>query len=239
MFRRFAYQFGADEGDDRGWERGGPHHHRNWWGHRGQGPRSFGWHMRRKFFGRGGPFGPEGPFGPGGPFGEEGFFGGPGRGKHFFGRGDLKYVLLELLQERPMHGYEMMKALQERTGGRYTPSAGSVYPTLQMLEDRGFVTVSEADGKKVYQITDAGREFLGAGQSEERGPGRRGFWETPESEWAEVSAFWHELREVGPMFGRALHQARRDPEKLRRLHKLLEQVRAELASIASAADDLD
>src|SRR5215217_4766175 len=89
-----------------------------------------------------------------------------GRGRRFFGRGDLKFALLELLTERPMHGYEMMKELQERSGGMYTASAGSVYPTLQMLEDRDFVTVSETDGKKVYTITDAGRTFLAENQAE-------------------------------------------------------------------------
>lgn len=231
--KRFAYQF-AEDRDDWGRPRG---HHREW-GHRWGGPRLFGWHMRHKFFGHRGPFGPEGPFGPGGPFGEEGFFGGPGRGKHFFGRGDLKYVLLELLEERPMHGYEMMKALQERTGGRYTPSAGSVYPTLQMLEDRGFVTVSEVDGKKVYQITDAGRAFLAEGQSEERGdPWQRGFRNMPDVDWAELRALSHELREIGPLFARALHRAGHHQEKLKRLRKLVEQVRAELAAIAGEVDD--
>ena len=59
-----------------------------------------------------------------------------------------------------MHGYEMMKALEEKSGGFYTPSAGSIYPTLQMLEDRGFVTVKEVEGKKVYSITDTGRGLL-------------------------------------------------------------------------------
>ena len=90
-------------------------------------------------------FGPGGSFGPGGD------------GPRFFGRGDVKFALLELLQERPMHGYEMMKALEEKSGGFYSPSAGSIYPTLQMLEDRGFVTSNDVEGKKVYTITDEGR----------------------------------------------------------------------------------
>jgi DNA-binding PadR family transcriptional regulator len=134
-----------------------------------------------------------------------------------------------------MHGYEMMKALQERTGGMYTPSAGSVYPTLQMLEDRGFVTVSEVDGKKVYSIADAGRAFL-AEQPEERGEhGRRGFRHAPEEEWAATAEVWQELRGMAPLFARAWHSAMRDPEKLKRLRVLLEQVRAGLADIAGEA----
>jgi DNA-binding PadR family transcriptional regulator len=59
-----------------------------------------------------------------------------------------------------MHGYEVMRALEEGSGGWYRASAGSVYPTLQMLEDQGLVTVAEQDGKKVYSITEAGREYL-------------------------------------------------------------------------------
>ena len=59
-----------------------------------------------------------------------------------------------------MHGYEVMRALEEESGGWYRASAGSVYPTLQMLEDQGYVAVQEQDGKKVYSITDAGRKYL-------------------------------------------------------------------------------
>jgi DNA-binding PadR family transcriptional regulator len=153
--------------------------------------------------------------------------------RKFLRRGDLKYVLLELLQAGPMHGYEMMKALQEQTGGVYTPSPGSVYPILQMLEERGCVTVSDVDGKKVYRMTDAGRAFLAEGWPEERVDfGRREFWHVPKEEWGEVATFWQEVREVVPLFGRAFQRVRRDPEKLRRLRTLLEQMRTELAAIA-------
>lgn len=90
---------------------------------------------------------------------------GRGRRRHrrrgqWFGSGDMKYVILKLLKDRPMHGYEVMKELEERTRGCYTPSPGTVYPTLQWLEDEGLVRAEELDGKKVYHITDAGRAFL-------------------------------------------------------------------------------
>jgi hypothetical protein len=75
-----------------------------------------------------------------------------------FGRGDLKYALLGLLQEHPKHGYEMIKDLENRSGGFYSPSAGAIYPTLQLLEDRGWVSVEVVEGKKVYTITDEGRQ---------------------------------------------------------------------------------
>lgn len=77
-----------------------------------------------------------------------------------FTKGDIKYVILDLLKEKPSYGYEIMHSLEEQFHGFYSPSAGSVYPTLQMLEDMGYVSSSERDGKKVYTITDEGKQFL-------------------------------------------------------------------------------
>jgi DNA-binding PadR family transcriptional regulator len=77
-----------------------------------------------------------------------------------FDRGDLRYMILTLLAGRPMHGYEVMQELAKKAGGCYTPSAGSVYPVLQLLQDQGYVTAEDRDGKKVYSITDEGRKFL-------------------------------------------------------------------------------
>ncbi|HET9683930.1 MAG TPA: PadR family transcriptional regulator [Gemmatimonadaceae bacterium] len=83
------------------------------------------------------------------------------RGGRMFEQGDLRYVILRLLDEKPRHGYEIIKALEERFGGAYSPSPGVVYPTLQLLEDQGFARVRpEQDGKKIYEITDAGRAHL-------------------------------------------------------------------------------
>jgi DNA-binding PadR family transcriptional regulator len=87
--------------------------------------------------------------------------GGPWRGGRMFEQGGLKFVILRLLDEKPRHGYEIIKELEERSGGRYTPSPGTVYPTLTMLEEMGFATATvEEGGKKVYAITDAGRQHL-------------------------------------------------------------------------------
>ena len=83
---------------------------------------------------------------------------GRGRGRHRVRRGDVRSAILALLDDRPMHGYEMIQELEERTGGRWTPSAGSIYPTLQLLEDEGLVTPEEVEGRKVYSLTDAGKE---------------------------------------------------------------------------------
>ena len=82
------------------------------------------------------------------------------RRRQWFESGDMKYVFLKLLQDKPRHGYEVMKELEERMHGCYSPSPGTVYPTLQWLEDEGLVTARDVDGKKVYEVTDAGRQFL-------------------------------------------------------------------------------
>jgi DNA-binding PadR family transcriptional regulator len=86
---------------------------------------------------------------------------GGGRRWRMFGQGDLKYVILQMLSEKPRHGYEIIKELEERFGGTYAPSAGTVYPTLSLLEDMGYASVSlEEGGRKVYAITDEGRKYL-------------------------------------------------------------------------------
>src|SRR5918999_875852 len=99
------------------------------------------------------------PFGPGrqGPW--SGSRGGRRR-TQMFESGEMKFVILRLLKEKPRHGYEVIKALEEKLAGYYTPSAGTVYPTLQLLEDQGYVRVVETEGKKVYHITRDGEKFL-------------------------------------------------------------------------------
>jgi DNA-binding PadR family transcriptional regulator len=72
-------------------------------------------------------------------------------------RGDVRSALLIALRDGPGHGYELIQALERKTEGRWRPSPGSVYPTLQLLEDEGLVTASDRDGKRTYEITDAGR----------------------------------------------------------------------------------
>src|SRR4029077_10037509 len=95
-----------------------------------------------------------------------GFFGGPGLGGGGFrtGRklasGELQLVLLALLGERPSHGYELIKALEERSGGFYSPSPGMIYPALTWLEEVGYASVAAEGTKKLYSITDTGREYL-------------------------------------------------------------------------------
>jgi DNA-binding PadR family transcriptional regulator len=157
-----------DEGPD--WGRGGRGRGRGWYGVPWAGPADMPGPMH------GGPGGPnrmwsagEGPFGPGegGPFGHGGR-GGWGGGRRGRGggrpwgrarRGDIRSAILALLAERPMHGYEIIGELAERTDGLWRPSPGSIYPTLQLLEDEGLVTAQpdDAGGKRRYALTEEGQ----------------------------------------------------------------------------------
>ena len=118
-------------------------------------------------FGPGGHRGPRGGFGPGfGPGFRPGFEPGfgpgfrPERGHRRRGarRGDVRAAVLALLLERPMHGYELIQQIEERSGGVWRPSPGSIYPTLQLLADEGLVSGDESGGRRLFTLTDAGRE---------------------------------------------------------------------------------
>jgi len=128
-----------------------------WQGHgRGRG------HGRAAFGGFGGGFGPPwaGGMGPIGPRGMGRGRGGPGGRAR---RGDVRAAVLALLVERPMHGYEIIQELAERTGGLWKPSPGSVYPTLQLLEDEGHVVAEVDGGKRRFSLTDEGRSAAAEG----------------------------------------------------------------------------
>lgn len=108
--------------------------------------------------------------------GRGGGFGGRGEGKRFFERGKFKFALLDLLAAEPMHGYQLIKTMEEKTGGLYSPSPGSVYPNLQWLEDMQLINSTEKDGKKLYQITNEGLAYLREKESAED-------MEQPENRW--------------------------------------------------------
>ncbi|WP_437364732.1 PadR family transcriptional regulator [Inquilinus limosus] len=131
-------------------------HHR---GHHGDCGGDDMWAMGR---GRGGRWG----HGFGGGFGGRGFggFGGGDlmRAGRMLAQGDLRLLALALIEEQPRHGYEIIKLLEEKTGGWYSPSPGTVYPTLTYLEEAGYVTVEAEGSKKLYRITDEGRAYLDA-----------------------------------------------------------------------------
>ena len=122
------------------------------------------------FFGPEGVFGPKGPFGPDGPFGPNGPFGSGSdrsgkkqraRRRRMFAAGELRLLLLHLIAEEPRHGYELIKAVEDMTGGNYSPSPGTVYPTLSLLEDEGLIREVDGDEpRKAYRATEKGRGEL-------------------------------------------------------------------------------
>ena len=159
---------------------------------------------------------------------------GRGRGRRrrqWFEAGDMKYVILKLVKDKPMHGYEVMKELEEHTHGCYKPSPGTVYPTLQWLEDEGLVSSEEVEGKKVYSITAAGHEFL----DENKG--------TVEEIFDRVEDMLDSLlndpmpdvtRQVGKLVGqvyRTTWRWRDDEEKMREVARVLERTIKELEEL--------
>ncbi len=178
-------------------------------------------------------------FGGGGPWGG-GFWGGPG-GKgggrwggfrsRMFEQGDLKYVILQLLSEKPRHGYEIIKALEDRLGGAYSPSPGAVYPTLTMLEDLGYARgTTEESGKKIYEITTEGRAYLEAnkGAVDEIFDRIAGF---------ATSFFGPQMVEVHQAFksvARATYATAtrlKDPAQLHRIREILEKAASEVEKV--------
>jgi DNA-binding PadR family transcriptional regulator len=171
----------------------------------------------RTMSGRGGRhhrFGPGGPGGPGpgrpggwargpwmGPlFG--GMPGGPGFGRRRrASRGDVRTAALLLLAEEPRNGYQIMQELEERSEGLWRPSPGSVYPALQQLEDEGLIRSDEADGRRLYHLTDAGRAYVDERPEDEPAPWET-FTDTLSGQHAETGAL---MRDVGMAFAQVMH----------------------------------
>ena len=131
----------------------------------------------------------------GGPRGfREAFGGGRGRGG-MVRRGEIRPLILAVLTARPMHGYEVITELEAQSGGRWRPSAGSVYPTLQQLSDEGLVTSEEIDGRRVYTLTDGGKAAAAAG---------------PRSPWSDADrGHGNDIRHLGRQVAEAALQVQR------------------------------
>jgi DNA-binding PadR family transcriptional regulator len=166
---------------------------------------------------------------------------GPGprkRGRHrrgpsrrFFRQGEVRLALLSLLKDEPAHGYELMKRLEERSGGMYRASAGTVYPVLQQLVDEGLVEIQEVDGKKVHHLTDAGREELLLHEEHieriwTRAHGWKDWGAHMGPETAEVWGSWGKLSKAA--FGAA---ARADFENTEKVMEILDRARKELEKL--------
>ena len=158
----------------------------------------------------------------------ERFFRGFGR-ESPFGKGDLKYVILDLLKEKPRYGYEVIRALEERSHGFYTPSPGVVYPTLQMMEEMGYASAAERDGKKIYTITDEGSKFLDEQKdfTDEVKSHMKRQW-NPQN----IGVFAQTMAEFGELARMVGHRARRiDSDKMKRIREVISSASDEIKAI--------
>jgi DNA-binding PadR family transcriptional regulator len=138
-----------------------------------------------------------------------------------FQKGDLKYVILDLIKDKPRHGYEVIKLLAERSHGFYTPSPGAVYPTLQYLEEMGYVGAAERDGKKIYSITEEGRKFLAERKQFADGIKRQMRERWGHGDMGEMREAMGEVGKLGRLIGR--HFRDLDAEKMRRIKVVISQ----------------
>lgn len=174
----------------------------------------------------GSPFGGP-PFG-GPPFGRGGFGPGRGRGRGRVRRGQIRTALLALLESEPMHGYEMIRQIDERSGGRWKPSPGAVYPTLQQLADEGLVTVAEDGGKRVFSLTAEGRTAVEELSDEDREP-----WEDD----GQPSAAWElkaQMKQLGMAAGAAMTGT---PDQVEKALAVLADARRKLYAILAEEPD--
>ena len=160
------------------------------------------------------------------------------RGERFFrdfgrerpcSKGDLKYVILDLLREKPRYGYEIIRALEERSHGFYTPSPGVVYPTLQMLEEMGYASAAERDGKKIYTITEEGSKFLAEQKdfTDEVKSHMKRHWNAEN-----ISMFAQMMGEFGELARMMGHRARRvAPDKMKRIREVVSSASQEIKAI--------
>ncbi|ADG98741.1 transcriptional regulator, PadR-like family [Segniliparus rotundus DSM 44985] len=196
--------------------------------------------------GRGGPgdFGPG--FGPGGfgPLDGPGWGGAPhgrgrgrGRGHRRRGHGpegrnfDLRAAILTLLAEEPLHGYELMRRISERSGGQWRPSPGSIYPSLAKLRDEGLVLIEEEDGRKTAKLTEAGRSHV-AEFAAELGE----VWAGAEpAEDDPLVDFWAQVRQL-MMAARQLVSIG-DPEQLEKAAAVIVAARRKLYAVLAEDED--
>lgn len=151
----------------------------------------------------------------------------------FFGGGEVRLALLSLLDEGPKHGYQLMKDLEARSGGLYRASAGAIYPTLQQLEDEGLILSEQAEGRRVYRLTDDGREEL-----KRSADSVKKIWERAES-WGDWAPWMGPAASMvaGPASSvmkaamRAATHAAENPERITRIREILERARKELEDL--------
>jgi DNA-binding PadR family transcriptional regulator len=155
------------------------------------------------------------------------------RQTRLFKKGDLKYVILYIVKNKSSHGYDITSILEERFHGFYSPSAGSIYPILQSLEDANYVTCCRKDGKNVYTITESGENFL----KEEKDTTDKikerfnGLWDPTSREYlSEVRDVMNCLIEIRHVLGRTA--VAKDKAKITKIKEILARASAEINELA-------
>lgn len=150
-------------------------------------------------------------------------------GESFLQKGNLKYIILDLIKDKPRYGYEIISILEERSHGFYKPSPGVIYPTLKMLEESSYASVTEQDGRKIYTITEEGHQFLVErkdfiGEIKSR---MKHHWNS-----GNIGATGQTMREFGKLRRLMRHRLRNaDLEKIQRIRKILSGAYQEIKAI--------
>lgn len=146
-------------------------------------------------------------------------------------RGAVRYLVLDALEKQPRHGYEIMQAIEERSGQTYRPSPGVIYPTLQMLEELRHVRGTDDDGRRIYAITPEGQKDL----QEHRAEVDDFYERSGASGWAEsaedLSELMHRAAQLFRVLRRAARRGRLTPSTMRKLRTMLDEVLAKVTSI--------
>jgi DNA-binding PadR family transcriptional regulator len=146
-----------------------------------------------------------------------------------FQKGELKYVILDLIKDKPSHGYEIIRRLAERSHGFYTPSPGAVYPTLQLLEEMGYIEAKQHDGKKIYTITDEGKKFLSEQKQFAEGIKQQMSERWSKKNTADMRETMVEIGRMGRLIGR--HFRNTDAEKMRRIQEVISRAYNDIETI--------
>ncbi|EPD49310.1 hypothetical protein HMPREF1208_01658 [Staphylococcus sp. HGB0015] len=157
------------------------------------------------------------------------------RRDRFFKKGNLQFLILRLLMDSPKHGYQIIKDLEAQFKGFYSPSPGSVYPILQMLEDREFVSTSKEGKKKVYTITDEGIEFLKEQPHYDEYAKRMGQFKEMDTE--KLTELRSSLQSLFRSFMLAGQHAMKDEKQLADFEQFIQDTAKQLESFKEKKDD--
>ncbi|MBN1176354.1 MAG: PadR family transcriptional regulator [Dehalococcoidales bacterium] len=161
-------------------------------------------------------------------YNEDRYYRGSRRGSSFQ-KGDLKYIILDLIKDTPRHGYDIIRELEEQSYGTYKPSPGVIYPTLQMLEEMGHAVSEEQEGKKVYSITEEGKDFLAKQKNKTNGVRSQMKRKWSFKNIGKMVMVMKEYHALEDLLGRSIRG--QDPEKMQRIRGILIQAYDDIESI--------